>query len=303
MHLCPELSAGIQVRENPHNGKLTAQGNAPDKLLGPLFLLGLVLVAAATINCGNSSSNSGKTTCRTPYNVVGDWTLNVSGSGGSVSGPGVINSSGLAVFFQTTNTVPAPGDTVVMPSITGSCSFSETATAYATPASGGNTATETVNGTIASNTSMSGTLSNGNSFSLAANAALNGPVTALSGATWIGEIEGATTQPLLWDVVLTRTGNAADMSLVATGVKADGSLCNMSGSFTEEAGNTTDLNVFDVSLTSLDVGCPIGGTVQGLGFESSSDYFAMNGSAAGTYLYAASSTSALVFEIFQPSGH
>lgn len=261
-----------------------------------LSVVCLSLCGMMILSCGNSSKNSiTTTTCRTVYNVVGGWTL----TAGSSSGPGVIDTSGLAVFFQITTTQPAPGDTLVLPTISGNCSFSGTVTAYGTPASGGGSATDTANGNVNSSTSISVTISNGNTYSLVPNSPLSGPVTALSGPTWVGEFEGAAA-PMTWNVFLTPNGNNNSMTFNGTGTKPDGSLCHMSGTFTQEGGNVANLNVFDTSITSLDGGCPIGGTATGLGFESNSDYFAMNGNAAGTYLYAMSSTGALVFEIFQP---
>lgn len=266
-----------------------------------LSLLCLVLVGVMAISCGSSSNTFHTTNCSVVYNVVGDWTLSVSGTGGALSGPGVINSSGLAAFFQTTTTAPAPGDTVVMPSITGTCSFSGTATAYATPGSGGGAVTDTVQGTVSSDVSISGTLSNGNMFSLTPNSPLSGAVTALSGSGWLGAEEGATV-PIIWQLALTPTGAGSSMSFAGTGQIIDGSTCHMTGTFNQEGGDVSTLNVFDVSITSLDAGCPIGGTLTGLGFESSQDYFSLNGNATGTYLYAMSSSSDFVFEIFLQEG-
>jgi hypothetical protein len=72
----------------------------------------------------------------------------------------------------------------------------------------------------------------------------------------------------------------------------------VSGTFNQEGGDLSTLNVFDTSITFSGSGCPATGTLTGVGFESSSDYFSMNGKAQGTYFYAASSSSAAVFEIF-----
>lgn len=253
----------------------------------------LVLIAVMAMSCGSSSPGGGGSCTGGPYNVVGDWTLNVSGSGGSSSGPGVINSSGLAVFFQTTTTSPAPGDTVVMPAITGTCSFSGTATAYGTPISGGGTATQTVNGHVNSATSISGTLSNGNNLSLVPVTPLTGSVAALTGAGWLGEVEGAT-QPIIWSITLTPTGTNKNMSFTGTSAT-----CNISGTFNQEGSSGANLNVFDVTVTTV-AGCPFD-NFTGIGLESSSDYFGMNGGAAGTYLYAVSAVNtAVVLEIFHP---
>jgi hypothetical protein len=126
-----------------------------------LSLLCLAAWCALAVGCGSSSSKTTTGCTGGPYNVVGDWTITITGGGNSLSGPGVIGSAGTALFFQTTNTAPAPGDTVVMPSISGACSFSGTATAYATSASGGGSATDTVQGSVNSATSISGSISNG----------------------------------------------------------------------------------------------------------------------------------------------
>jgi len=220
----------------------------------------------------------------------------------SASGEGVIGSSGLAIFFQTTTAVPASGNTVVLPSISGACSLSGSGTAYATQVAGGVSAAETVEGTVASASSISGTVSRSDSetqnFSLTANSPLNGSVQALSGNQWLGEFEGMTV-PVIWNIVLSSTGSGSSMSFNGFGTRPDGSNCNMSGTFNQEGGIGTNLNVFDVSITSLDAGCPLEATISGLGFESNSDYFNLNGGAAGTYFYAIPSNTAAVLEIFQ----
>jgi len=74
-----------------------------------------------------------------------------------------------------------------------------------------------------------------------------------------------------------------------------GAGCNVSGTFNQETGN-----VFDVSLTLSGDSCSVS-SITGLGFESSSDYLNVNGGAAGTYLYAVSSSSDLVLEVFKPA--
>jgi hypothetical protein len=266
----------------------------------PFSFLCLTLIAAFAIGCGSNSSSLTTTGCTGgPYNVIGDWTLTVSGSGNTSSGPGVINSSGLAVFFQTTTTVPSAGDTVVFPSITGACSFSGDGNAYGTQATGSQVVGETVTGTVASATSITGSISDGNTFTLAPNSPLTGSVTALSGNTWLGQFQG-TTNSITWNIVLTPTGSNNSMSMTGSATNHDGSTCFMSGTFTEETANSTNLNIFDISIGSLDGGCPLGATVTGIGFESNTDYFSMNGNAAGTYFYAVPSTTAAVLEIYKP---
>ncbi len=207
----------------------------------------------------------------------------------------MISSSGQALFFQTSNSVPAPGDTVDLPTITGTCSFSGTSTAYGTSASGGGTATATVQGKVNSATSITGTISNGNTLSLVPNSPLTGSVSAFTG-NMIGSIGGWIGPGNLWQLTFSPTGNNASMSF--NGADLDG--CNVSGTFTQEGGNASTLNIFDVSISYSGAGCPVSGTVTGLGFESNSDYFGVTGGAPGTYLYAVPSTSATVFEIFTP---
>jgi hypothetical protein len=71
--------------------------------------------------------------------------------------------------------------------------------------------------------------------------------------------------------------------------------CEANGTFTEVGTN----NVFDVSITLMPT-CPITGTFTGIGFESSADYFGLNGGNADTYLYAdiLDGTSTFVIEFF-----
>ena len=86
------------------------------------------------------------------------------------------------------------------------------------------------------------------------------------------------------------------MSFSGTGLSG-ATTCDINGTFSQEGGNVANLNVFDVSIT-FGAGCPFS-NVSGVGFESNSDYFDMNSNAAGNYLYAVSSGSALVLEIFK----
>ncbi len=258
----------------------------------------LAFVAAIITSCGSSGTHLGTMCTGGPFNVVGDWTF----SSGSASGPGAIDPSGLAVFFQTSTAVPAPGDTVVLPTITGACSFSGTGVAFGTPGSGGGSASNPVTGSVNSATSISGSISNGNTFTIVPNSPLSGSVTALSGNGWLAEVEGAT-NPIIWNLSFTPSGTGNSMTFAGSGQIVGGSLCNISGTFNQQGTTAANLNVFDISITSSDAGCPIGGTATGIGFESSSDYFAMHGNAAGTYFYAALSNSASVFEIFKPGGN
>jgi hypothetical protein len=111
----------------------------------------------------------------------------------------------------------------------------------------------------------------------------------------LAETAGSTTGAI-WQLSFTLGPSGSSMAFSGS----DGMSCDVSGTFDQEGGNLSTLNVFDVTMTFSGT-CPDTGTgvVSSLGFESSSDYFDFNGGAPGTYLYSASSTSALVFEIFQ----
>ena len=203
---------------------------------------------------------------------------------------GVINSSGQAVFFQTSD--PTPGDVLVLPTITGTCSFSGTALAYGTPASGGGSDSGTVQGTVSSDESITATIASGNNLSLSSASPEKGLITALSSGGWNGQVEGSTNADL-WDLEFTPTGENASMSVSGTNHQG----CSIEGTFNQEGGDASALNVFDVSLNFVLDNCPYT-SISGLGFESSTDYFDLDGGRAGTYLYAVSSDSAFVLEIY-----
>ena len=76
----------------------------------------------------------------------------------------------------------------------------------------------------------------------------------------------------------------------------DGLSCNVTGTFTQEGNNAANLNVFDTSITFTGTGCPVTGTLTGLGFESNVDYIGFDNN-PGPFLYAVSSSSADVIEI------
>jgi hypothetical protein len=75
------------------------------------------------------------------------------------------------------------------------------------------------------------------------------------------------------------------MTISGTG---NGGSCGLSGTLTQQG----NLNVFDVSIT----GCPH--NINGIGFESNTDYFQVSGGAQGTFLYVVDSSTATVLEIF-----
>jgi len=260
----------------------------------------LVFVAAMIVSCGSSNNHLTTTCTGGPFNVVGDWQGTLTAGGGSSSIIGLINTSGEALFFDSDpgsgpNADPASGSVAALPSITGTCSFSGNVTLYETPAaavlSGSSIVTGTAQGNVssASSISVSATI-NGNSsgFTLNSYTPLTGSVSALSGAL-LAE-DPAQSFQLLLDFTPT-TGNNMNFA------NDPSSNCTTSGTLTQEGSN----NVFDFSVTFSGTaeGCPTPQTVTGLAFESSSDIFVVNGNLAGTYLYAVSSTSAVVLEIFR----
>ena len=221
-----------------------------------------------------------------------EGTLSFNGSSSNIAG--VINTQGQAVFFDDSpiNVDPASGSVTVLPTITGACSFSGAVTAYLAPPPGG-TSTGSSQGNVNSATSISATAtvaSRTGTFTLSSFSPLTGSVAALSGSQ-VGAIEGAA--PSLVPLTFTPASGSNNMSFTNDPLSS----CTLSGTFTQEGTS----NVFDVSITFSGVaqGCPAVGTVKGLGFESGTDYFNINNGAAGTYLYAVSSTSAFVLEVFQ----
>jgi len=271
-----------------------------------LFFASLIFLAGSAISCGGSS-NSG--VCSVvpgeTYDVAGDWTLTVSSNGTTTSGPGVISTAGLALFFEPSSAPAGAGDTASLPTITGlSNCFSGNINSYNTPVNGGNSGIAQAQGSISSSTAISGSFQNtqdgtSGTFAVATNSPLAGSVTALSGSGWSGEIEGGA-QAVTWSITMTAAGSANSMSFTGSGQLASGAVCDINGTFSQEVANTENLNVFDVSI-NFGAGCPFS-NVTGLGFESSSDYFAINSGASGTYLYAVPSGGASVLEIFKPAG-
>lgn len=258
-----------------------------------LSLLYLLAICAMITNCGGSSSSGGGGNGGGPYNVVGDWQITVTSGSNSTTGYGVINSSGLALFFDTI------GETLELPTITGASSFSGSATVYEPLSLGGGSATESTQGTVNSASSVNGTFSgNGTSstFSVASDSPLSS-VTALSGAM-TGESAG---ENVILQLTLAPSGSNSSMTFTGS----DGFTCDVTGTFSQEGGNISNLNVFDVSLTLSGTGCPTSttGAITGLGFESTSDYFSYNFSSPGTYLYAdmLDPAGAFVLEIYTPS--
>jgi hypothetical protein len=253
----------------------------------------LVFVGALTVSCG--SSNSGIKPCTGgPYNVVGDWQLTVTDTGGSpLKMYGAIDSAGLALFFD--NSLGDSGDTAQLPTLTGNCAFSGNVIAYAEPGGpdGGNSATDAAQGNITSSTALAGTFTGAVSgtFSAESFSPLTGSVAAVSGGK-TGTVQGSFNgTPILLPTTFTPAGSNNSMSFATTNLAG----CEANGTFTEVGTS----NVFDVSITLMPT-CPITGTFTGIGFESSTDYFGINGGHADTYLYAdiLDGTNTFVIEFF-----
>jgi len=261
----------------------------------------LVLIAVMTISCGSSSSPSKPTCTGGPYDMVGEWDLIVDGQS-NYPLPGVINTAGLAIFFKDVVTDPEHGSEVVMPSITGACSFSENLTLYSTPAAvgSGGIYTYPVQGTVQSGPAFSGTITEpGDNETFVGVPQSPFTPTALNTSLSLVDVDSPIAcrdpQCVHVQVVPSGTGNSANMTLSGT----DGFDCTLSGTFTQEGSNAANLNVFDVSLTFTGTTCQVTGTITGLGFESSVDYFDFTSyPPPGTLLYAMSANSAEVFEIF-----
>jgi hypothetical protein len=247
-----------------------------------------VLCVAATgafmIGCGGSSSTPAK--CTGTFTVVGNWQGTLSGGGTSDPLFGTIDSSGNATFFD------SAADMIVLPGITGACSFSETLTAYTSIASGGpgvNTVTATGNVTSDSAITASA-VSNGQTTSFSFSSYVPEATLSVPSGTVIAPIDGQFTDLL----TLTFSGTTTSMSFTGT----SGGGCTINGTFTEE----TVSNVYDVTL-AYSGGGTCTGTFTGSGFESSADLLSVNlGGPAGTYLYGmmTSTSSGFVFEVIPP---
>jgi hypothetical protein len=271
------------------------------KLLVSLSFMCLALVGALTIACGSSGA---KPCTGGPYNVVGDWQITVSSTAGAVTGYGAIDSAGLALFFD--NVLPnTSGDTLQLPALTGACAFSGNITSYS-ELGGSNSGTElmdTVTGNATSATSITGNFTGTGGTGTISGAPftpLTGTVTTVSGAKTGVIIQGPLSgQPILLPATFASGGSGNFMIMNFTTTNLAG--CAASGTFTEvgSSNELESLNVFDVSITLMPT-CPIIGTFTGIGFESSTDYFGLNGGKADTYLYAdiLDGTNTFVIEFF-----
>ncbi len=236
-----------------------------------LSIVALAVFGVITISCGSSSSTTNTACTGGPYNVVGDWNGTFVGSG-TTNAIGAIDTSGLAVFFDTS------GDTALLPSITGTCSFSGSETIYSSFINGGGSAVGTAIGTVNSATSITGAENIGGgsaTFTLSPAAPLSVAPTALSG-NMIGQVGGGGD---LLNLAFTPSGTGAGMNFTGTDITTS---CTVNGTFTQQG--TT--NVFDVSYSIASSGSCTASTSSGIAFESSTDYFAVNGLQTVTYLYA-----------------
>jgi len=254
------------------------------KLVLLVSALSLALIGVATINCGSTSNSTIKPCTGGPFNVVGDWNGTFTGSNGTTTAVGAIDSSGLAAFFDST------GDTALLPAITGTCSFSGTETLYASFLNGGTTLTGTAQGNVNSTSSITGTETVNNAsgtFTLASSAPLSVAPTAFSGPGWIGQVGGGGD---LLSLTFTPTGTGVGMTFTGIDITTN---CTVSGAFTQQGTS----NVFDIAYNIAASGTCTASTFKGIGFESSTDYFTVNGNQAGTYLYADIQTSSGAFAL------
>ena len=272
------------------------------KLLLALSLASLALIAVITISCASTSSSGNKACTGGPYNIVGNWQVNLTSSGGSDTLYGAIDSAGLALAFDNNSAQQSTGDTIELPTLTGTCSFSGTVNAYAEPTGIVQTPLSlTASGNVTSATSITGSYSGSatGTFTATSIKPLIGSVTPLTG-TVTGESEGSPNgMPVLYPFAFTASGSGSNSMNFTTSL-ATSPNCTVSGTFTQ----VTTANVFDVSITFAGTSCALTGTFTGLGFESSTDYFsfATGTSATGPFLYAdiLASTNTFVMEFWVP---
>jgi hypothetical protein len=269
------------------------------RFLLSLFLVSLAAWCALTVACGSSSKS---TSCSGgPYNVVGNWQVSVQSGTQPVTGYGAIDSAGLALFFDNSASTGNTGDTLQLPTITGSCAFSGNITDYEKPGgpSSGQSTADSAQGNVTSATALNGTFSSSSgsgTFTAATFSPLTGSVSAVTGSK-TGIVQGTINgQSILLPLTFSASGTGDSMSFTSSIAQN----CNVAGTFTQVG----TANVFDVSITFTStggIGCALPGTFTGIGFESNSDYFSINGNnPADTYLYAdiLASSNTFVMEIF-----
>lgn len=263
----------------------------------------LALLALITISCGTTSGSTNTACTGGPYDIVGNWQVTLTSSNGSDTLYGAIDSAGLALAFDNNSAQQTTGDTIELPTLTGTCSFSGTATAYAEPTGIAQSPEAlTASGNVTSTTSITGSYSGSatGTFTAAPFKPLTGSVTTLSGSV-TGEAEGAPNGIGILDpFTFTPTSAGTNSNMSFTTSLATSPNCTVSGTFTQ----VTTANVFDVSITFAGTSCALTGTFTGLGFESSTDYFGFTTgtSATGPFLYAdiLASSNTFVMEFWVP---
>lgn len=240
-----------------------------------LPFVALTLLFAIT-SCGGSSSSGGGN--GGPFDVTGNWQASFSPAFGATgSAFGLITSSGLGAFFDRS------GNIVKLPTVTGAQSFAGNLTTYAvngTFFSGGAVVlTDTAQGTVNSGSSIMGTFTGtpSGTFSLAPFSPSGGSVVVPTGAL-NGKITGFS------DVL---TFNFASNGSF-TGVDGSNPGCSVNGTAAQEGTS----NIFDVTYSQGPGNCAPA-TLTGVAFESTTDYFNVNGGADSTYLYMIMLTSTL----------
>jgi hypothetical protein len=259
----------------------------------------LILLGVLTIGCGSPSKSSSSACTGGPYNVAGNWDIGIGDDSPNLSNVGVINSSGLAVFYSVgvTYSFGIPQlipNVMVMPIITGACSFSGTGTDYV---DGSSSIPFSMTGKVNSTTSISGMIQGSIGGTTQTNAYSIAPISPLSGSvvTLPSSMSGTIQGTAIDDLTLTFSSSGGNSNSMAVS-GSDTSSCTVSGTLDQEGSS----NVFDVSIAISGSECPLTG-LKGLGFESNSDVFNVNSGAAAVYMYVISSSSDEVLEIYQSS--
>lgn len=179
----------------------------------------------------------------------------------------------MAVLFY------GPANIVQLPTVTGGSSFSGNLTAHAVNptlfSNGSAVATETAQGSVNSATSIRGSFTgNGTpagTFSAVPYAPLSASVVPVSG-TLNGKIIGFADA-----LQLTFSSNGR---FTGGDFGPGGSVCNVNGTLTQEGTH----NVFDVTYSNTSGSC-MPDIDTGIAFESTTDYFNLNGAKDAVYLY------------------
>ena len=232
--------------------------------------LSVLVLCAFAVSCGGSSSTS-TTQCTTgPFNIVGDWRGSFMNGTGSDSLVGVISSSGKNAFVDNL------ADIAVFSSLTGTCSFTDTLSVYASQQSGTpGSASGAAQGNVASAASFSGS-SAVNNTNATFNFATYTPITTVAALS--GNMTGTVEGPAGDLLTLALGGTSSNITFSGTDI---GTSCAVNGTFVQEGTS----NVYDVTYNIVAGGTCTAAALTGLGFESTSDLLNANGGALGTYLY------------------